>query len=140
MAFLLDTNVVSELRKKRRNDPKVQAWLNSVSSNDLFTSVIVIGEIRRGIENVRPVDPAFASQLELWLRTLQSDYRDRLLSITEEIAEFWGSLCPNDPLPEPDGLIAATALHHGMTLVTRNVEHVRRSGVQLLNPWQDQVR
>jgi predicted nucleic acid-binding protein len=139
MAFLLDTNVVSELRKKRRNDPKVQAWLSSVSSDDLFTSVIVIGEIRRGIEKVRPADPVFASQLELWLHTFQSDYQDRILSITEEIAEFWGTLCPNDPLPEPDGLIAATALHHGMALVTRNVEHVHRSGVQLLNPWQIQV-
>jgi predicted nucleic acid-binding protein len=136
MAFLLDTNVVSELRKKRRNDPKVQAWLSSVSSDDLFTSVIVIGEIRRGIEKVRPADPVFASQLELWLRTFQSDYQDRIISITEEIAEFWGTLCPTDPLPEPDGLIAATALHHRMTLVTRNVEHVHRSGVQLLNPWE----
>jgi predicted nucleic acid-binding protein len=136
MSFLLDTNVVSELRKKRRNDPKVQAWLSSVSSDDLFTSVIVIGEIRRGIEKVRPADPVFASQLEFWLRTFQSDYQDRIISITEEIAEFWGTLCPTDPLPEPDGLIAATALHHRMTLVTRNVEHVHRSGVQLLNPWE----
>jgi toxin FitB len=136
MEFLLDTNVVSELRKKRRNEPKVQSWLSSVYSEDLFISVIVIGEIRRGIEKVRPTDPVFASQLELWLRRLQVDYRDRILSVTEEIAEFWGTICPNDPLPEPDCLIAATALHHGMTLVTRNVEHVQRSGVKLLNPWE----
>ena len=136
MTFLLDTNVVSELRKKRRNEPKVQGWLSSVYSEDLFTSVIVIGEIRRGIEKVRPTDPVFASQLELWMRRLQIDYRDRILSITEEIAEFWGTICPNDPLPEPDGLIAATTLHHGMTLVTRNAEHVQRSGVKLLNPWE----
>lgn len=136
MAFLLDTNVISELRKRRRNDSKVQVWLSSVPSDDLFTSVIVIGEIRRGIEKIRPADPVFASRLELWLHALQSDYQGRLLSITEEIAEFWGTLCPNDPLPEPDGLIAATALYHGMTLVTRNVEHVQRSGVNLLDPWQ----
>jgi toxin FitB len=107
-----------------------------VPSDDLFTSVIVIGEIRRGIEKIRPADPVFASRLELWLHALQSDYQGRLLSITEEIAEFWGTLCPNDPLPEPDGLKAATALYHGMTLVTRNVEHVQRSGVNLLDPWQ----
>ena len=137
MAFLLDTNVLSELRKKRRNEPKVQGWLGSVDSEDLFTSVIVVGEIRRGIEKIRPTDPVFASQLELWLHRLQVDYRDRILSITEEIAEFWGTICPNDPLPEPDGLIAATALQHGMTLVTRNVEHVQRSGVKLLNPWEN---
>jgi len=118
MAFLLDTNVLSELRKRRRNEPKVQGWLGSVDSEDLFTSVIVVGEIRRGIEKVRPTDPVFAS-------------------ITKEIAEFWGTICPSDPLPEPDGLIAATALHHGMTLVTRNVEHVQRSGVKLLNPWEN---
>ena len=103
MAFLLDTNVLSELRKKRRNEPKVQGWLDSVDSEDLFTSVIVVGEIRRGIEKIRPTDPVFASQLELWLRRLQLDYQDRILSITEEIAEFWGTICPNDPLPEPDG-------------------------------------
>jgi toxin FitB len=137
MAFLLDTNVLSELRKKRRNEPKVQGWLASVDSEDLFTSVIVVGEIRRGIEKIRPTDPVFASQLELWLRRLQLDYEDRILSITEEIAEFWGTICPNDPLSEPDGLIAATALHHGMTLVTRNVQHVQRSGVRLLNPWEN---
>jgi toxin FitB len=137
MAFLLDTNVLSELRKKRRNEPKVQGWLGSVDSEDLFTSVIVVGEIRRGIEKIRPTDPVFASQLELWLRRLKVDYQDRILSITKEIAEFWGTICPNDPLPEPDGLIAATALHHGMTLVTRNVEHVQRSGVKVLNPWEN---
>jgi predicted nucleic acid-binding protein len=91
------------------------------------------GESRR----FGPTDPVFASQLELWLRRLKVDYQDRILSITEEIAEFWGTICPSDPLPEPDGLIAATALHHGMTLVTRNVEHVQRSGVKLLNPWEN---
>jgi predicted nucleic acid-binding protein len=71
MAFLLDTNVLSELRKKRRNESKVQGWLGSVESEDLFTSVIVVGEIRRGIEKIRPIDPVFASQLELWLRRLK---------------------------------------------------------------------
>jgi toxin FitB len=137
MAFLLDTNVLSELRKKRKTDSKVQGWFGSVESEDLFTSVIVVGEIRRGIEKIRPTDSVFASRLELWLRRLQAEYQDRILSITEEIAEFWGTICPNDPLTEPDGLIAATALHHGMTLVTRNVEQVQRSGVKLLNPWED---
>ena len=76
MAFLLDTNVLSELRKKRRNEPKVQAWLGSVDSEGLFTSVIAVGEIRRGIEKVRPTEPVFASQLELWLRRLQLDYQN----------------------------------------------------------------
>ena len=98
-----------------------------MDSEDLFTSVIVVGEIRRGIEKIRPTDPVSASQLELWLRRLQLDYQDRIRSITEEIAEFWGTICPSDPLPEPDGLIAATAIHHGMTLVTGNVQHVNEA-------------
>jgi toxin FitB len=136
MAFLLDTNVVSELRKTRGNNAEVYRWISSVPDEELFTSVIVIGEIRRGIEKIRSVDPAFASKLEVWLRTLRSTYEDRILSVTEEIAELWGTICPDRPLPEPDGLIAATALHHGMTLVTRNAQRVRRSGVKLLNPWK----
>jgi toxin FitB len=86
--------------------------------------------------NAVSTDPVFASQLELWLHRLKVDYRDRILSITDEIAGFWGTICPDDPLPEPDDLIAATALHHGMTMVTRNVEHVQRSGVKVLNPWE----
>jgi predicted nucleic acid-binding protein len=135
MAFLLDTDVVAELRRKRRNEPAVQTWLASVKSDDLFTSVIVIGEIRRGIEKIRPNDLAFASRLESWLRIFQTDYKERILAITEQVAELWGTLCPNNPLPEPDGLIAATAMYHRMTLVTRNVQHVARSGVQCLNPW-----
>ena|ERR1700736_6647871 len=135
MAFLLDTNVVAELRRKRRNERAVQTWLASVKSDDLFTSVIVIGEIGRGIEKIRPNDPAFASRLENWLRIFQTDYKDRILAITEQVAELWGTLCPKNPLPEPDGLIAATAMYHRMTLVTRNVQHVARSGVHCLNPW-----
>jgi len=88
MAFLLDTNVLSELRKKRRNEPKVQAWLGSVDSEGLFTSVIAVGEIRRGIEKIRPTDPVFASQLELWLRRLQLDYQDRILHQNGVVACF----------------------------------------------------
>jgi toxin FitB len=118
MAFLLDTNVVIRTWKEASNEPKVQGWLGSVDSEDLFSSVIVVGEIRRGIEKIRPTHPIFASQLELWLGRLKVDYQDRILSISEEIAEFWGTICPNGPLPEPVGLIA-TAFHHGMTLVTK---------------------
>jgi len=135
MAFLLDTNILSELRKRRLANARVQAWYNTVRSAELFTSVLVIGEIRRGIELKRATDPAFAAKLERWLRWIQQDFQDKILPVTQEIAEVWGTLSPMRSLAEPDGLIAATAMHHNLILVTRNVRDVRRSGVGVLNPW-----
>jgi predicted nucleic acid-binding protein len=135
MAFLLDTNVLLELRKGQRSEARVRSWFNSVSTEELYISVIALGEIRRGIEKVRPRDAAFAARLDAWLRTLQAEYRDRILPITQEIAEFWGRISPSDPLPEPDGLIVATAMYHDLTLVTRNLEHFGRSGATILDPW-----
>jgi toxin FitB len=135
MAFLLDTNVLSELRKGQRSEGRVRSWFSSVSAEELYLSVIALGEIRRGIEKVRPRDAAFAARLDGWLRTLQAEYKDRILPITQEIAEFWGRISPSAPLPEPDGLIVATAMYHDLTLVTRNLEHFRRSGATILDPW-----
>jgi toxin FitB len=135
MPFLLDTNILSELRKRGLADPNVQAWYGTVPDSELFTSVLVIGEIRRGIELKRPTNSAFATKLERWLRWIQQNFQDRILPVTQEIAEVWGALSPTQPLAEPDGLIAATAIHHNLTLVTRNVRDVQRSGVTILNPW-----
>ncbi len=135
MAFLLDTNILSELRKRGLANPKVQAWYSTVQNSELFTSVLVIGEIRRGIELKRPKNPAFAAKLERWLRWIQQDFQNKILPLTQQIAEVWGTLSPTRPLAEPDGLIAATALHHNLILVTRNVRDVQRSGVSILNPW-----
>jgi len=135
MPFLLDTNILSELRKRRLANPKLLAWYNTIHSSELFTSVLVIGEIRRGIELKRPTNPAFAAKLERWLRWIQQDFQYRILPVTQEIAEVWGTLSPTRPLAEPDGLIAATAMHHNLILVTRNVRGVQRSGVTILNPW-----
>jgi toxin FitB len=136
MPFLLDTNVLSELRKRRLANPKVQAWYSTVQDSELFTSVLVIGEIRRGIELKRPTNPGFAAKLERWLRRIQEDFQSKILPVTQEIAEAWGTLSPTRPLAEPDGLIAATAMHHNLILVTRNVRDVERSGVAILNPWE----
>ncbi|MBV8176380.1 MAG: PIN domain-containing protein, partial [Verrucomicrobia bacterium] len=83
----------------------------------------------------RPTNPGFAAKLERWLRWIQQDFQDRILPVTQEIAEVWGTLSPTRPLAEPDGLIAATAMHHNLILVTRNVRDVQRSGVTILNPW-----
>lgn len=135
MSYLLDTNVLSEARKQSGN-PKVRAWLASVKGSDLYLSVLVIGEIRQGIERLRRRDPAQAGVYEVWLSTLQRDYADRILPITAEIAEEWGRVAVPDPVPVVDGLIAATALVHGMTLVTRNTADLVRTGARLLNPFE----
>jgi toxin FitB len=133
--YLLDTNVFSELRPRPNRHPGVLAWLATVNEEDLFTSVIVLGEIRRGIEKIRASDAGFATRLEAWLTVLKTDYADRALPIDGAVAEVWGAFDRQRLPPEPDGLIAATALRHGMTLVTRNIDHVAGTGVVTLNPW-----
>jgi predicted nucleic acid-binding protein len=133
--YLLDTNVFSELRPRPNGHPRVLSWLATVNEDDLFTSVIVLGEIRRGIEKIRASDTAFAARLEAWLTALKTDYADRALPIDGAVADIWGAFDRRRLPPEPDGLIAATALRHGMTLVTRNVDHVAGTGVATLNPW-----
>lgn len=136
MAFLLDTNVVSELRKRERADPGVRRWFATVDDVDLYVSVLVVGEIRRGIELLRRRDAVSAKALDRWLSGLERRYEDRILSVTVEICRVWGGLSLERPLAPIDGLMAATALHHGLTLVTRNVGDVERSGVDVLNPFQ----
>lgn len=134
MSFLLDTNVVSEIRKKVP-DPGVAAWFASVPADHLFLSVLVVGEIRQGIERLAARDPAQAEVFEYWLGQLTDGYGDRLVPVTVRIAETWGRLNVPDPLPVVDGLLAATALVHDWTLVTRNVGDVRSTGVRLLDPF-----
>jgi toxin FitB len=135
MTLLLDTNVVSELRK-RQPDRNVLAWYATVSSADLFLSVLTIGEIRLGIERLRRKDPAQAYTIELWLRGLHAGYRDHLINVDAAVAEEWGRMNVLDPLPVIDGLLAASAKIRGWTLVTRNVNDLRSSGVSLLNPFE----
>lgn len=135
MAFLLDTNVLSELRKAGRCDDGVAAWFRSTAATDLFTSVIVVGEIRRGVESLRRRDPASAQHLDRWLRSVVATFNHRILGVDLAVAERWGILTAGSALPLEDALIAASALHHGLTLVTRNTRDVRRTGVATLNPW-----
>ena len=138
MAWLLDTNVLSEQRKRERCAPRVREWFESVEDVDLFTSVLVTGEIRRGIEVLRMRDAAAARALDRWLRSLEESFAERVLPVTLEICDCWGRLCPDQPLPPIDGLLAATALHHRLTLVTRNVADVARTGVDVFNPFAGQ--
>ena len=133
--FLLDTTVVSELRKRERCAPKVNAWAQSIESNQNFLSVLVIGELTRGAILKRRSDRAAADLAEQWIARLTHLYGDRILPITLEIAQEWGRLSAVRPIPPEDGLLAATANVHRLTFVTRNTKNVQGLGVAILNPW-----
>jgi len=133
--WLVDSNVLSELRKGPRANPGVRAWFGAVSEADLLTSMLVIGEIRRGIESIRGRDPVAAMALDQWLARLTETFGDRLLPVDARVAEAWGRLNVPDPLPTVDGLLAATAIVHDLTLVTRYARDVSRCGVRLVNPF-----
>jgi predicted nucleic acid-binding protein len=135
VSWLLDSNVLAELRKGSRADPSVMAWFASTDEADLFTSVLVIGEARRGVESIRRRDAVAAQALDQWLLRLRETFADRVLPIDEDIAERWGALNVPDPVPAVDGLLAATALVHDLTVVTRNVRDMERTGVRLHNPF-----
>jgi predicted nucleic acid-binding protein len=135
MSFLVDTNVISELRKGPRAHARVRDWFGSVEDRALHLSVVVIGELRQGVEGLRRRDPSAAASLDRWLHELVQSYADRVLPIDAAIADRWGRLNVPDPVSAVDGLLAATALVHSLTLVTRNVRHVRRTGVRHLDPF-----
>lgn len=139
MSFVLDTNIVSEPRKGRRADANVMRWFSSVRTEELYISVLVIGEIRQGIEELRRRDPLQASHLESWLVGLRRGYADRILPVDLDAAEEWGRMNVPDPISTRDGLMAATAKVRNMTFVTRNTADVARTGVRLLNPFDSSI-
>ena len=132
--FLLDTLVLSELRRRQR-DPGVVAWISSQRQQDCLLSVVSIGEIERGIIRKRAADPVFAAQLASWLDQLLRVYSDRLLPVDVGVARRWGELSACIGHGGADLLIAATALEHGLTVVTRNLSHFEPTGVATVNPW-----
>lgn len=136
MTYLLDTNVLSELRKPRP-DPHVAEWLQSVHGVELYLSVLTVGEIRNGIERLRPRDPVRADVFESWIETLKRDFGDRVVPVSTTVAEAWGRLEAPRPLPVVDALLGATALVHGLTLVTRDTS-LTRTEVALLDPWKNE--
>ena len=135
MRFLLDTNIISEIRKRERADARVAQWVAKTAVADIGTSVIVLAEIRRGIELKRRNDARQATALDRWFEHMRARLGDRVLPIDEPIADAWARLNVPDPLPVVDGLLVATARVHGLTLVTRNVSDIARTGVALLNPF-----
>jgi predicted nucleic acid-binding protein len=137
--FLLDTNVISELRKARagRADRNVATWIRTVPAGSLFLSVIVIQELEIGTLLVERRDPAQGAILRSWLdEHVLTAFFERILPVDTAVARRSAALHVPDPRPIRDGLIAATALVHGMTVVTRNVDDFRLTGVEVLNPWE----
>ena len=136
MSYLIDTNVLSELRH-RQPDPKVVAWMQVRPPPSMFLSVLTLGEIRKGIERVE--DTSRRQVLLDWLEIeLPHYFVGRLLGIDAQTADRWGRLMVSAgrPLPAIDGLLAATALQHDLTLVTRNTKDFTGLGLELVNPWQ----
>jgi predicted nucleic acid-binding protein len=133
--FLLDTNIISELRKRDRAHPNVVRWVARTAVEEMGTSVIVLAEIRRGIELKRRRDPNQAKSLDRWFADMRTRLGDRVVPIDEPIAEAWALLGIPNPLPLIDGLLAATAKVHGLTVVTRNVVDISRTGVSVLDPF-----
>lgn len=140
--FLLDTNVVSELRKAGagKADANVVAWASSVPYGSLFVSAITVLELESGILHRERRDAAQAALLREWLENhVLPAFHDRILPIDTAVARRCARLHVPDPRTERDALIAATALVHGMTVVTRNVGDFQPTGVPLLNPWEKEI-
>lgn len=132
--YLLDTNVVSALRRPDRH-PAPTAWLADQRPSDLYMSVVTIAEIERGIARQISQDLTFARELAAWLERTLAGFADRLLGIDVPTARRWGRLSASLGHNDADLLIAATALEHGLTVVTRNVRHFEPTGVPVLNPF-----
>ena len=132
---LLDTNILSELRKEKRCDPGVLEWFEQTAEEELFVSVLVLGEIRQGIERIRLRDQAQARALEKWLLWVSTEFDDRLLPVDEKVADQWGRMEVRQPVPVLDSFLAATALVHGLTVVSRDEEGFRNTGVRVINPF-----
>ena len=131
--YLVDTDVLSALQRAERH-PHVARWLGAQRESDLYLTVLTIGEVERGIASVRPRDPEFADRVTRWLDRVLRVHGRRILPVDLPVARRWGRLCARLGRRDTDLLIAATALEHGLTVVTRNVRHFRPTGVPVLDP------
>ena len=135
MPYLLDTNVLSELRKGRRGDQRVRAWAEAVSGERHFVSALSLGEIRKGIERLRRKSPQQSEVFEQWLEQLSVNYAEDILEVNDAVADRWGRLEAGRTRPVIDGLLAATALEFGLTIATGNTKDFAGTGVKLVNPF-----
>ncbi len=138
MNYLIDTNVISEVRKGNRCDANVARWYDGISDGSLYLSVLILGEIRKGVEKARTRDPARARALEKWLAEVGTAFGERILSVDRAVADEWGRMSAIRPLSVIDALLAATAKVHGMTLVTRDTNDIADLDVSVLNPFAAQ--
>ena len=136
MKYLLDTNIISEIRKGPRCHPNVAAWYSNLEEESLYLSVLVLGEIRKGIEGLRRRDSRKANELDLWLEQLQTGFKSQILPVDIAISQKWGRLSSLHTVPVIDGLLAATATAHRLVLVTRNTRDFADLGIQLLDPFE----
>lgn len=136
MTYLVDTNVWSELRNRGRCDANVRAWAESLPETAFYLSVVTVMELERGVMRIERRDMSQGARLRTWLESrVMQPFAERILPVTVAIARRSAALHVPDPRPEGDALIAATALSHGLTVVTRNIADFEPMGVQLLNPW-----
>ena len=134
--YLLDTNILSEIRKSRCSPTiKVSAWWETMKSESVFLSVLVLGEVRKGIDILGRRDPATGLVLERWLKETSDAFAGKILNVNLETALRWGQLSAIRTLPQVDGILAATALIHDLTLVTRNIDDFRGFGLRVFNPF-----
>ena len=136
--YLADTNVISETRRLHRANQGVRAFFRQarLEKRDIHLSAITVGELRRGVERLRcRGDAAQAETVESWLKNVLREYDGKILSVDEAVGELWGSLRAPHPEPALDKLIAATAMSHGLTVVTRNVRDFEKTGVSTINPF-----
>jgi predicted nucleic acid-binding protein len=136
MSYLIDTNVLSEIRKGDKAHKKVRSWWKNTQNEEIFISVLVLAEVRRGIEQIRNSQPQKALMLENWLFEIIDRFRDRLLPINLRTADLWGLMGAERTLPLVDSLVAATAVTNNLTLVTRNTKDMQSCGARLLNPFE----
>jgi toxin FitB len=135
MKFLLDTNAVSELQKAGTIHPRFRSWYDAQQRLELATSALVFGELRRGVEMLRPRDAVRARSLEAWMDALLESFDDRILPVTREAAEIYGRAAARGTPPMIDGLIASQAVAADLILVTRNTKDMARFGARLLDPF-----
>jgi predicted nucleic acid-binding protein len=133
--FLIDTNVISEVRRGGRANTGARRWMNDVDPETTFTSVIVFGELIRGVELVKRRDLIQSAVLARWVRGIRDGFGTRVLPVDERVMETWARISVPNPLKGLDGLIGATALVHSLVVVTRNVSDFQKAGVPVLNPF-----
>ena len=137
MNYLLDTNIISEIGKGPRCNARVASWYDSIEDAEIYLSVLVLGEIRKGLERARRSDPSRARVLENWLADIESSFAERILPIDQAIAGEWGRMSAKRSVSTIDALLAATAKVNSMTLVTRNTADVADLGAEFLNPFEE---